>query len=188
MKDRTPNTQRWGWVALSGSIVGNPESGYDTDYHWNGWFYATKDAAIAAGWQHRGSDDFNVAKVEYGQLVWFGWMDEKHPEKDYPSVAAQFGWGVPTRIAAELELTREAPTPVEPESAASGPSPTPSETRQDGTQRAAERLLRRGGHVEVPAGLLADLLQAVAHGTPLPITRAAHRVARSILGEPRDDR
>lgn len=65
----------------------------------------------------------------------------------------------------------------ETESAANGPSPTPSETRQD-------RWLRES--------LVADLLQAVGAtdgpNMPTAVRMHADRLARSILGEPGDDR
>lgn len=88
-------TTATGWVALAGQIVGTAES-WETVYTWDHRYYATKAAAVRAGFPLAdGTDDFNVGEVRNGRLVWFGWMDTKHPDADYAEVAAQFGWTAP---------------------------------------------------------------------------------------------
>jgi len=82
-----------GWIATFGQIVGNLDN-WETVWHWDRKFHPTRRAAITAGFETFGSDDFNVAQVDDGRVVWFGWMDEKHPDEDYPEVAAQLGLAV----------------------------------------------------------------------------------------------
>lgn len=50
-----------------------------------------REAAISAGFETFGSDDFNVAQIADRKVVWFGWMDEQHPAEDRAAVAEALG-------------------------------------------------------------------------------------------------
>lgn len=78
--------ERGGWFWAAGHIVGNTH-GWETVYHSDLRRYATRAAAISAGFRRAdASDDFNVGRVISGELVWFGWMDEKHSPDEYGDV------------------------------------------------------------------------------------------------------
>lgn len=83
-----------GWVALRGRVVGGPSDPYRIVYDWDDNYYESRGYAISAGFDLAESDDFNVARVENGRLVWFGWMDEPHEEDDWPreELAERYGW------------------------------------------------------------------------------------------------
>lgn len=83
-----------GWIWTDPHIVGPSASGeYESVYYWNRNYHRTREAAIKAGLRNYGSDDFNVAHIIDGELVWFGWMDEPLLE-DLASVAAKLGFRV----------------------------------------------------------------------------------------------
>jgi hypothetical protein len=83
-------TGAWFWTC--GHVVGNERDGFTTNYCWNGGLYATRQQAIRAGLKAYDSDDFNVGRIDKNRtLVWFGWMDEQHPEEDYAEVAEALG-------------------------------------------------------------------------------------------------
>jgi hypothetical protein len=79
-----------GWIWTSPHIVGSLDL-WETVYDWDGSFHASREAAIKAGLELYGSDDFNVAHIVNGQIVWFGWMEEKWPDEDYAEVATALG-------------------------------------------------------------------------------------------------
>lgn len=83
-----------GWVALAGRWM---TAGDDivTIYNWDETYWNTKEAAISAGFPLAGgTDDFNLAHVENGNVTWWGWMDEQHPIEDAAEAAMQHGWSV----------------------------------------------------------------------------------------------
>lgn len=82
-----------GWIALAGQWV---TIGGDTKtiYNWDERYWPNRAAAIAAGWELIGSDDFNIAFVEDDTVFWWGWMTEPHPITDADDAADQFGWKV----------------------------------------------------------------------------------------------
>lgn len=87
-----------GWVWVQGQIVGTLED-YHHVYHWNGGTFTTSEDAIKAGGRELGHDDFNVAHVVNGKVVWWGWMDEPHPLDDATEAAEQHGWTVASGVA-----------------------------------------------------------------------------------------
>lgn len=62
--------------------------GFDFNYSWDGQRFATRDKAIAHGFETRGSDDFNVGQVVGRMLVAFSWMD-KPLDHDLAEIAEQ---------------------------------------------------------------------------------------------------
>lgn len=85
-----------GWVALAGTIISNADIDFAMVYNWDEIYHPTKKEAIKAGYElAHDTDDFNLGQVVDGELVWFGWMDDKHPVEDYAEVAEQFGWSSP---------------------------------------------------------------------------------------------
>lgn len=92
---------RNGWFAAEGHIVGNVNN-WTTEYCVTGKFYESRALAISAGFSEFRHDDFNVGRVKNGRLVWFGWMDEKHPADDYHEVAAALGLKPPTKTSAPV--------------------------------------------------------------------------------------
>ncbi|MGB3443846.1 MAG: hypothetical protein WBA97_34345 [Actinophytocola sp.] len=82
-----------GWVCLQGSIVGTVEN-YSTVYTRSGGLFTSQHSACEAGIKTLGHDDFNVAHVVNGEVVWWGWMEEPHPIDDAAEAAEQFGWSV----------------------------------------------------------------------------------------------
>lgn len=85
-----------GWFAAAGHIVGTLED-YSTCYDWDGQVYPTHAAAIRSGFRQFGSDDFNIGRIQDGVLVWWGWMDEEHPDEDRHEVAAALALSVTAR-------------------------------------------------------------------------------------------
>jgi hypothetical protein len=81
---------RTGWIAAAGHIVGTLDD-WSTCYDWDGQTYPSRSAAIGAGFQQFGSDDFNIGRIEDDCLVWWGWMNEEHPAEDRVAVAADLG-------------------------------------------------------------------------------------------------
>lgn len=85
--------EQTGWIWTDGHIVGNLDR-WETAYHWNGALHRTQQLAIKVGLREYGSDDFNVAHVVNGEVVWWGWMDEPHPIEDAGEFAEQHGFTV----------------------------------------------------------------------------------------------
>lgn len=75
-------------VILRTHTTGEP--GVPAEAFWDGQHHPTADAAITAGFTAGRVDDFNVGRVENGQLVWFGWMDYEIPT-DREQAAHQIG-------------------------------------------------------------------------------------------------
>lgn len=82
-----------GWVWVQGQIVGNLEN-WTTCYSWDGKYHPTREDAIKAGFRELDHDDFNVARIEDGNVVWWGWMEEQHPLDDAWDAGMQNGWSV----------------------------------------------------------------------------------------------
>lgn len=62
------------WVATQ--IVGNPEN-WSHSYTNHGQQLTTRAAANRAGWKALDHDDFNIATIEDGKVIAFGWgMDD----------------------------------------------------------------------------------------------------------------
>lgn len=70
---------RTGWLAATCYPVGTLDD-YSWSYSWDGYLSPSRQAAIRLGLKTFGSDDFNIGRVENGRLVWWGWMDEEHPD------------------------------------------------------------------------------------------------------------
>lgn len=81
-----PMSARTGWLAAAGQIVGTVDE-YSTVYDWDGGLYPSSEAAISAGFERFGSDDFNVGRIESGRLVWWGWMDKEDRDQDRVEIA-----------------------------------------------------------------------------------------------------
>jgi hypothetical protein len=80
-----------GWYVVRPAIVGSLED-WDTVYYWDSReVHPDRAAAIAAGLDFYGHDDWNVGQVKHGALVWWGWMDEEHPCDDREYVAKRLG-------------------------------------------------------------------------------------------------
>lgn len=83
-----------GWVALAGQWV-TVDGTTETIYSWDERYWPNRSAAIAAGAElANGTDDFNLAHVENGNVTWWGWMNEAHPIDDAHDAAMQYGWSV----------------------------------------------------------------------------------------------
>lgn len=87
-----------GWVCLAGQIVGTLDN-YSTVYTQAGGLFTNQDAACKAGVKILGHDDFNVAHVVDGKVVWWGWMNEPHPIDDAAEAAGQYGWTVTEAVS-----------------------------------------------------------------------------------------
>lgn len=64
------------YIVVIQQIVGNAEIGFHTLYNWDCEKFDTRAGAIDHGFEIRGSDDFNTARIIDGRLVSFDWMDE----------------------------------------------------------------------------------------------------------------
>jgi hypothetical protein len=62
-----------------------------TEFTWSGAEHSTHEQAIDAGFSTYKCDDFNIGRVESGQLVWFGWMHDQLPDYDLTNIAHQVG-------------------------------------------------------------------------------------------------
>ena len=72
------------YIVLCGQIVGSRETGFECVYGFDGDRYATRAAAKSAGFEIRGSDDFNIGVLENGKLVSLDWMSkvvESNPDE-----------------------------------------------------------------------------------------------------------
>jgi hypothetical protein len=83
------------WIALAASIVGNPEGGYHSEWHWDGARWPTPAAAIDHGFGYGRSDDFNIGKIVNGRLVELRWMDDTihEDESTLARISATIGLG-----------------------------------------------------------------------------------------------
>jgi hypothetical protein len=86
-----------GWVWVQGDIHGTLDN-YWHVYSWNRATFTSREAACAAGGAETGHDDFNVAHLVNGEVVWWGWMDEPHPLEDAAEAAKQHGWTVAAEV------------------------------------------------------------------------------------------
>lgn len=57
------------------------EAGFGIGYDWDQERFNNRNDAIKHGWKIRGSDDFNIGQTYGDDLIWFGWMDERHREE-----------------------------------------------------------------------------------------------------------
>lgn len=83
------------YIVLCAQVVGNPERGYDIVHNFDGERFTTRKAAIAHGFEIRGSDDFNIGVLQDGVLSSLDWMHETVDNE--PDELA--------RIAAQLDLS-----------------------------------------------------------------------------------
>lgn len=51
-------------------------------YSWDGERFNNRNDAIKHGFKLRDSDDFNIGQTYGDDLIWFGWMDERHYEDE----------------------------------------------------------------------------------------------------------
>jgi hypothetical protein len=58
------------------------DAGFGIRYSWDGERFNNRADAIRHGNGLRGSDDFNIGQTYGDDLVWFGWMDQRHCEDD----------------------------------------------------------------------------------------------------------
>lgn len=61
------------WMNSTGSGFG---------YAWDGQRFNNRNDAIKHGLKTRGSDDFNIGQTYGDDLIWFGWMDQRHDEDE----------------------------------------------------------------------------------------------------------
>ena len=65
------------WIVITGSIVGDPGSGYRTEYTSDLRPFSHKSEAVSHGFTLGRSDDFNLGFVRGGQLESLWWMDKR---------------------------------------------------------------------------------------------------------------
>lgn len=75
------------YIVICQQIVGGGNSGFTTEYGWDGKIFDTRDRAKKHGWKIRDSDDFNIGVLNHGRLISFDWMD-KPLEYDLEEVSA----------------------------------------------------------------------------------------------------
>lgn len=85
------------------------ERGFGISYDWDGERFTTSKRAIKHGWKLRGSDDFNVARVQGDRLIWFGWMNEKMDESAETMAEIAEAIGLDFEAALSLEQGETAP-------------------------------------------------------------------------------
>jgi hypothetical protein len=81
MPDRMPappDPGHWTYAPIACQYNGNAEAGFHADWRplADGATFRTRQAAISAGIEDCGSDDFNVATLDGRTLIALGWMDE----------------------------------------------------------------------------------------------------------------
>lgn len=64
------------FIVLTRQIVGTSLSDLRCETYWDGEFHPKRQAAKKAGWEARGSDDFNIGVVRDGRLVSIDWMED----------------------------------------------------------------------------------------------------------------
>lgn len=69
------------FIVICASVWMN-DSGFGTDYAWDGARFNNRNDAIKRGFSLRGSDDFNIAQTYGDDLIWFGWMDQRLDEDE----------------------------------------------------------------------------------------------------------
>lgn len=57
-------------------------TGFGINYSWDGARFGNRADAINHGFRTQGSDDFNIGQTYGDDLIWFGWMDERHREDE----------------------------------------------------------------------------------------------------------
>ena len=57
-------------------------SGIGINYSWDGERFNNRNDAIKHGLELRRSDDFNIGQTYGDDLVWMGWMDQRHDEDE----------------------------------------------------------------------------------------------------------
>lgn len=80
------------YLVVTGCIVGNPTTGYQTCYNTTGIHHADRQKAINAGIRQLGHDDFGIATITDGKLTAFGYdmTDWTHPD-DWDPLAVSSG-------------------------------------------------------------------------------------------------
>lgn len=58
------------------------EHGVGVGYAWDGRRFNNRADAIKHGLKLRGSDDFNIGQTYGDDLIWIGWMDQRHDEDE----------------------------------------------------------------------------------------------------------
>jgi hypothetical protein len=79
------------YIVICQSVVGNPETGYTTEYNWDGMRFATSKSAISHGFEVRDSDDFNIGVLRGDTLTEFRWMDKPMDEEYLDEIAERIG-------------------------------------------------------------------------------------------------
>lgn len=69
------------FIVIIGSAWCN-DSGIGISYSWDGERFNNRNDAIKNGFELRGSDDFNIGQTYGDDLIWIGWMDERHVEDE----------------------------------------------------------------------------------------------------------
>jgi hypothetical protein len=65
------------WIAITGSVVGDPERGFRTEYSSDLREFSHKSDAVSHGFTLGRSDDFNLGFMRGGRLESMWWMDER---------------------------------------------------------------------------------------------------------------
>jgi hypothetical protein len=65
------------WIVITGSAVGDPGSGYGTEYTSDLRKFGRKSEAVSHGFTLGRSDDFNLGFVRGGRLESMWWMDKR---------------------------------------------------------------------------------------------------------------
>jgi hypothetical protein len=68
------------WIVITGTITGNPERGYVTEYASDLREFSHKSEAVDHGFTLSRSDDFNLGFVRNGRLESLWWMDKRRGE------------------------------------------------------------------------------------------------------------
>ncbi|VDS07536.1 hypothetical protein PARHAE_00713 [Paracoccus haematequi] len=69
------------FIVVCASVWCN-DRGYGFGYGWDRKRFNNRNDAIKHGWKIRGSDDFNIGQTYGDDLIWFGWMDQRHYEDE----------------------------------------------------------------------------------------------------------
>lgn len=69
------------FIVICASVWAN-ERGCGLSYAWDGERFNNRNDAIKHGLKTRGSDDFNIGQTYGDDLIWFGWMDQRHDEDE----------------------------------------------------------------------------------------------------------
>ena len=109
------------FIVIIASAWCNP-GGIGIAYSWDGARFNNRADAISHGLRTRGSDDFNIGQTYGDDLIWFGWMDERHREDEETmrEIASSIGLTFDPRWHA-LEYSRATGRPL--------PTTTPEDGR-----------------------------------------------------------